>query len=490
MPPRARNLGDNTNKRLTILTLLAIPSILTVIPVQGQLAPLEWLSATSNSSLSASTLSLTGISVTAGNNILILVATNMANASLSDTETNYYTQRITGTPEFWGFHMEIWTALAGSDGTVNVTITLDASDKIMASASVYSGLTSYGNTVYTPCECNPNLSVPPPLNLTADHPVGQLPSIQLRDTVFGGIAWTQDPANFTAANGMVRDQVMIDEFHADTLATMDNLQGHVINGTLTTEDIWTGIGVRLDPSVIVDSYDFSNFNGQSIDLADNQPSDSADPSETGQCFRASVGARLTSAIFQLQRVGSPTGTLTALLYATTTGTYGSDCAPSGPPIATSSAINPSTIPLTMTLITFTFPSGQNYAMVQNQVYVITVQTSTTGTWNVNNYVHVAADSSSPTHSGNLAWFYSGSWHPFPADHVFQVNGVQDQTGTRGAVQFAAYVLPGLVGIISIVWLGLARPEGRELEPKKKLWAATMFALLVVVLVILSRILPA
>ena len=110
---------------------------------------------------------------------------------------------------------------------------------------------------------------------------------------------------------------------------------------------------------------------------------------------------LTSCKFYFKKVGSPTGSMTARLYAHS-GTFGTSSIPTGPALAESGSIDVSTLSgTTKALITFNFTGANRYKMVDGTKYCIVIYYDG---GNSSNYVEFAIDTSSPTHGGNRGWY--------------------------------------------------------------------------------------
>lgn len=149
--------------------------------------------------------------------------------------------------------------------------------------------------------------------------------------------------------------------------------------------------------VLIDSYSEAN-----TDSVFNLDSDYSDGSPAGQSLtNLSVPMAITSAKFYFRKGGgSPTGNLVAKLYAHT-GTFGSTGTPTGSALATSDPIAAAGISTSLTLIEFLFSGVNQYIMSASTHYVIILDGSAVG--NASNYMEYAADSSSPTASGNFAF---------------------------------------------------------------------------------------
>jgi hypothetical protein len=137
----------------------------------------------------------------------------------------------------------------------------------------------------------------------------------------------------------------------------------------------------------------------------------------GQSF-TSNGYTLSSCKFYLRKNNSPTGSVYAKLYSHS-GTFGS----TGVPLtllATSDAVDISTLSTSFALVTFTFSGAEKYAMVNGTNYFIVFDASAAG--DATNSVSVGVDTTSPTHGGNRA-NYTSSWASVStSDACFYVYG--------------------------------------------------------------------
>ena len=162
-------------------------------------------------------------------------------------------------------------------------------------------------------------------------------------------------------------------------------------------------------ATIVDSYSESNQSGAAGDST---------TIKFGQSFTGS-NAFITSAKFNLRTNSGATGTLRAYLY-TISGTYGVNSTPDTL-LATSDAVDVSTIGTDTVLVEFTFSGTEQYKM-GNEYYFITMEGSATGT------VWFGQDASSPTHSGNY-WSRWGARSDI--DVCFYVYGEEESTPIVG-----------------------------------------------------------
>ena len=156
---------------------------------------------------------------------------------------------------------------------------------------------------------------------------------------------------------------------------------------------------------VIDSYSHTN---QDASYAMN-----AAGMQIGQSFTGD-GSSLEKASFYLGKSGSPTGQVTAKLYAHS-GTFGSGGVPTGAALATSNAIQHSAIGASLAWHEFTFPTP--YSLGNGTKYFIAVETSQ-GSFD---RITMGYDGSSPTHAGNSA-IWNGSWSAQTTDVIFSVEG--------------------------------------------------------------------
>lgn len=135
----------------------------------------------------------------------------------------------------------------------------------------------------------------------------------------------------------------------------------------------------------------------------------------GQSFTAKSG-KLSTVKFFAGKVGLPTGNGTVTLYAHT-GTYGTDGIPTGSVLAVSDNYNVASLTASNALISCTFSGNQMYRLNKDTHYCI-IFNYIGG--DADNYVKIACDNSSPTHSGN-SMYYVDSWAAHaPIDVIFYV----------------------------------------------------------------------
>jgi hypothetical protein len=130
-----------------------------------------------------------------------------------------------------------------------------------------------------------------------------------------------------------------------------------------------------------------------------------------QSFANGTNAQfLTRAYFQLQKVGSPSGNVTAKLYAHS-GTFGTSSIPTGAALATSDNVSLASITASYATVEFSFSTP--YEMVASTEYAIAVEyTGGDGS----NYLQVRGLASSGTHAGNRSQT-TGSWSATATDDL-------------------------------------------------------------------------
>lgn len=163
-------------------------------------------------------------------------------------------------------------------------------------------------------------------------------------------------------------------------------------------------------ATLIDSYSESN--------ADTYiPLDTGDFLYCGQAWQAAQTIKVGSCKFHLKKTGSPTGNMYAYLFAAT-GTPGTNGTGTGTALATSNAIDVSTLGTSAALVEFTFATP--YEVQNGNNYVICLGYSGGDT---SNYVEYGCDVSSPTHAGNMAYKTpSGAWDYSTADGCFYAYG--------------------------------------------------------------------
>lgn len=145
----------------------------------------------------------------------------------------------------------------------------------------------------------------------------------------------------------------------------------------------------------------------------------------GQTFNF-VGGVLDSAKFKVASKANTSGNVLVKIYALT-GTSGTDGKPTGSALATSDAIDSTT--LVNGWNTFTFSGANRVALSPNKYGVSFEYTSSGDT----DYIEVSIVTSSPTHAGNYFYDETGTW---AVDNAIDSNFyVYTETGDDGKTAF-------------------------------------------------------
>lgn len=134
----------------------------------------------------------------------------------------------------------------------------------------------------------------------------------------------------------------------------------------------------------------------------------------GEAFQC-ASSIITSLVFRLKRVGSPTGNFVAKIYSST-GTYGTDAKPLAL-LATSDTQTAASLSTTAADITITFSGAQQITLSAATTYIAVLEYAS---GDASNYVAVMYTANS--YAGNYS-FYSGIWTSDSAvDMYFIANG--------------------------------------------------------------------
>lgn len=168
-------------------------------------------------------------------------------------------------------------------------------------------------------------------------------------------------------------------------------------------------GESESSGTIIDSHPVSNASGNWY----NYPETSF-----GQSFTNTNYAELDSVVFYLTRTNSPTGNAYAKIYAHT-GTFGTNGTPTGSPLATSDAVDVTSISTSFYVpVTFTFSGSNRIILNANTKYFVVYSRTETGSVNV---LEMRTDAVTPTHSGNSAYSTDDTnWTSYATDIIFYV----------------------------------------------------------------------
>ena len=149
----------------------------------------------------------------------------------------------------------------------------------------------------------------------------------------------------------------------------------------------------------------------------------------GQSFACWQDKQLDSVKLYLGKLNSPTGNCYVEIYAHS-GTWGSTSIPTGAPLATSDAVDVSTIGSSQSLITYTFSGANRIQLTSGTKYILIHHFA--GSVSAN-WVKFGVDTSLKLHYGNMIWSNDGSsWTADTSyDAIFYVIGVTSGIATTG-----------------------------------------------------------
>ena len=168
----------------------------------------------------------------------------------------------------------------------------------------------------------------------------------------------------------------------------------------------------LSKSSVTDSYGESNADA-TVKLF------VGDKIRYGQSFTSVYSGLLETARFNISKLGSPTGNVTAKLYAHS-GTLGTSSIPTGAALATSDNLDISTLTTSQVLTTLTFTAANRVALVAGTNYCIEILYNEAGS-DTNNCLRVSVDTSTPLDDGNSFYYDSGYNAVATNDTPFYVN---------------------------------------------------------------------
>lgn len=145
----------------------------------------------------------------------------------------------------------------------------------------------------------------------------------------------------------------------------------------------------------VDSYSETN---QSTDTTLGSGSNTG----AAQSFTPSSTSDIYSAKLYLKKTGTPTGNVTVSIYAHS-GTYGTSSVPTGSALATSDALDISTLTTSYVLTELLFTGSNRINLVSGTHYVLVVN------YSAGSSLQIGLDNTSSTHGGNASFFFS-SWN--------------------------------------------------------------------------------
>jgi len=170
--------------------------------------------------------------------------------------------------------------------------------------------------------------------------------------------------------------------------------GTLVDGTVSIYATYT------DGEYLVDYY---------FGMTDSQANVQPEYSKRGQSFTVTSATTLKNIRLNIDKVNTPTGNAYVKLYAHT-GTYGTSSVPTGSALATSDALDTSTV--TTARLWYTFNFSTPYVMTASTYYTFAIEHADCSN---TNYIRISRDASSPTHGGNFIYW----------DTAWAANNTQD-----------------------------------------------------------------
>ena len=209
-------------------------------------------------------------------------------------------------------------------------------------------------------------------------------------------------ANSASVNEFISNTAQIKDLVVTNAKINDLSVAKLTAGTISAQKIFLSDVTSGTPApVLIDSYSetFTDTNA-AIYLGGVE--------SRGQTFLNSSLCVLNSAKFYIKKIGSPTGNVTARIYAHTGSYAGKTGTPTGAPLATSDNLDITTLTTSYSLETFTF-SGVNKINLSASTNYVTVIVYQSG--NASNYLHVGYDNSGGSRDGNAVYGYAplSSW---------------------------------------------------------------------------------
>ena len=235
-------------------------------------------------------------------------------------------------------------------------------------------------------------------------------------------------------------------------------------------------------ATLLDSYSESN-----VDT--NEKMSSYYTEYFGQSFTSSAGSSdiLDSCKFYIKKEDLPTGNAYATIYAHS-GTFGTDSIPTGSILATSDALDVSTLTTSYQLITFNFTGVNRILLTANTHYIVVISYTGGDRFKI---VRVGADTSSPSAAGNACYNISGgAWAAvsgedlafyvygflstiytmvtLPASFTYTTQSSDDNTVRKMITNVTSYLFTGMASSVNKGWTMVTAPVHYILTAKSSL----------------------
>lgn len=188
----------------------------------------------------------------------------------------------------------------------------------------------------------------------------------------------------------------------------------------------------------------------------------------GQSFRYSNGqfessnevvdrVRLTEVMFSLGKTGSPTGTVNVFVYTADRPDYAT-ALPTGTALASGPGLSIASLTGTISPRVFQITGTDQILLSPNTVYVATVEITTTGTYDLSNYIQAGVDVTGRHEGNGIITTNDGATWTTNVDTVFHVEGdvtTSERNTGPATTPDQPSILPALTGgTTTIVLVGV------------------------------------
>lgn len=185
---------------------------------------------------------------------------------------------------------------------------------------------------------------------------------------------------------------------------------YIKSGNYWRRPVWASDSIAVSAGTTktnIATYAFANYNEfRDIGLVNDDG--------MGTVFQAGASGTLESVKFYLSKVGAPTGTAVARLYAKT-GTYGTDAVPTGVALATSDAFSVASLSTSFAEVEIYFTGVNKYSLTSGTQYAILFDWTDGG--DASNYVQMGFDNTTPSYAGNLFEVFNGGYYTAAGEDV-------------------------------------------------------------------------
>lgn len=313
------------------------------------------------------------------------------------------------------FNQPVSDSVTSSDSIVKAPVSSQA-DSVTSSDAPVKVLEKASSDSVTTSDANSNVVVSPKNDsVTTSDSSSRSPVKNASDTSSVADAHVLAPAkkpadSVTTSDSATTKNVFIRQ-PSDSVTSSDAAAKAIVH--LVSDSVATSDNVNTSVLQLIDSYPVANEDSHYTIVPPSGGSHAA-----GQVFTGN-GDAATQAIFSMLKTGTPSGPMTAQIWAIT-GTP-QTAKPTGSVLATSNTVDASTLTTSDTLPVFTFPTP--FLTVNGTLYAVVVDvTNVTGS----GAVRIGQNTGSPTDDGNRVDYddlFGNGWEALSsADAIFYVYG--------------------------------------------------------------------